>query len=355
MGVFEHDQFDGHESVHFFSDAGSGLQAIIAVHSTRRGPSAGGVRLWSYPNSAEALRDVLRLSRGMSYKSAVADLPLGGGKAVVLKPSGAFDRVRLFEAFGRAVESLHGRYKTAEDVGVSPDDMRVIARHTRHVAGLTEGEAASGDPSPVTARGVFLGIKACVNLVFGRSSLRDIRVAIQGVGHVGSYLCGLLADAGARLIVADVHEEAARAVAQRFGAQWVEPDAIYDQDAEVFSPNALGGVIAPDTLSRLTCAIIAGGANNQLLTPDMGRKLMERGVLYAPDYVINGGGIINVAAELSGRFDPDWVEEKLQRLIATLDEVLRSARAQGLPTNEVADALARARIYGSGKPAEVAA
>lgn len=356
MSVFEREAFDDHEGVHFFCDKRAGLRAIIAVHSTARGPAAGGARLWSYPDSDAALRDALRLSRGMSYKNAMADLPLGGGKAVILRPEGTFDRAALFEAFGRAVDSLGGRYYTAEDVGVGPDDMKAARRCTRFVAGLPDGEAASGDPSPMTARGVFLGVKSCVRRAFQREDLRDVRVVVQGVGHVGAYLCHLLHDAGARLIVSDVNLDAVREVEARYGARSVAPDAVYDQEAEVFAPCALGGVINPQTIDRLRVAAVAGAANNQLETPEMGAALAKRGVLYAPDYVINGGGIINVAAEIAGRYDLAWVEEKVAQLNATLEEIFDRAAAEGRPTNEIADEIARARIAAAkSEPAEAAA
>jgi leucine dehydrogenase len=344
MSVFERPSFDGHESVHFFHDEDTGLKAIVAIHSTARGPGAGGVRMWTYPSSEEALRDVLRLSRGMSYKNAMADLPLGGGKAVIMKPEGEFDRTALFEAYGRCVDSLGGRYITAEDVGVGPEDMIAVRRSTRFVAGLTEGAAASGDPSPVTARGVFNGVKTCVRRGLDRDDLAGVRVAVQGVGHVGGYLCDFLADAGAELVITDVDKDLLGRVAERTGAAVVEPDAIYDADVDVFAPCALGAIINPKTIDRLKCKIVAGGANNQLETPAMGVELAERGILYAPDYVINGGGIINVAGEISGDYDPEWVNDKLKQLDATLDEVLQRAADSGRPPHEIADEVARERI-----------
>ncbi len=344
MSVFERPSFDGHESVHFFSDADTGLKTIIAIHSTALGPGAGGARMWTYPSSEEALRDVLRLSRGMSYKNAMADLPLGGGKAVILKPEGGFDRPALFEAYGRCVDALGGRYITAEDVGVGPDDMRAVRKATRHVAGLTEGVAASGDPSPVTAKGIFNGIRTSVRRAFGRDDLAGVRVAVQGVGHVGGYLCDFLADAGAELVVTDVDKDLLAAVAERAGAEVVAPNVIYDAEVDVFAPCALGAVINPETIDRLRCRVVAGGANNQLESPEMGTELAKRGVLYAPDYVINGGGIINVAAEIAGDYDPAWVAAKLDQLSATLDEVFERAAAGGRPPHEIADQMARERI-----------
>ncbi len=359
MSLFDRAAFDDHEGVHLFHDAATGLRAIIAVHSTARGPAAGGTRFWSYADDDDALTDALRLSRGMSYKNAVADIPFGGGKGVVLRApdEGAPEAARraLFTAYGRAIESLGGVYVTAEDVGVTPEDMRAVARSTRHVAGLPDGEAASGDPSPVTARGVFEGLKACVRRRLGRDDLAGVGVAVQGTGHVGARLCGHLAEAGARLIVTDVSEDAAARVAAETGAERVATDAIYDAEVDVFAPCALGAVLNSDTIPRLRCSVVAGGANNQLSEEAMDGALRERGILYAPDYVINGGGVINVAGEIlaareSRRFDPRWVEEKLTALIATLESVLDRAIAAERPTQGVADELARARLAPQSAP-----
>lgn len=342
--MFDKAAFAGHESVHHFHDAATGLRAIIAIHSTARGPAAGGCRMWNYPTAEEALVDALRLSEGMSYKNAMADLPLGGGKAVIWGDSRTDKTPELFRALGRAIERLNGGYWSAEDVGVSPRDMAFAAEETRYVAGLSKGVAASGDPSPVTAWGVFLGIKAATARVYGTDALKGRRIAVQGVGHVGAYLCRHLAEAGAELTITDVNQEALKTVATMTGAQIVAPDAIYDVDADIFSPNALGAIINPQTIGRLRAKVVAGGANNQLSTPDMGERLRERGVLYAPDYVINGGGIINVAAEISGAYDPAWVEGKVQTLIMTLGQVLDAALQSGRATNRVADEMALRRI-----------
>lgn len=339
--VFEHPAFANHESVHFFSDPESGLRAIIAIHSRARGPAAGGCRMWPYANSQEALRDVLRLSEGMSYKNAVADLDLGGGKAVIIGDPKTAKTPALMQAFGRAIESLHGAYYTAEDVGISPSDMAQVRTKTRFVAGLDQGASASGDPSPVTARGVYLGIRSCLELVFGSSDPKGRHVIIQGVGHVGAYLAQYLAQAGARLTIADIDLARAQQVAGQCGAQIAELDAIYDMEADVFSPNALGAIINDGTIARFRVPIIAGGANNQLAVPALGDALMARKITYAPDYVINGGGIINVAAEISGDYRTQWVEEKLLRLNQRLQEILVQSRQEGRPANIVADLLAR--------------
>jgi leucine dehydrogenase len=342
MSVFDHPSFDDHEKVLFADDPATGLRAILAVHSTVRGPAVGGCRMWAYEDSHAALTDVLRLSQGMSYKNVMADLPIGGGKSVIIKPKGEFDRVALFESFGRALEALNGNYISAEDVGVSPADMVAARRTSRHVVGLPDG---TGDPSPVTAKGVFLGIKVCAEKALGRSSLEGVKIAVQGAtGHVGSHLVGHLAEAGAELFLADINEEALKALAGKHGAAIVDKDAIYDVDADVFTPCALGAVINPDTIDRLKVKLVAGAANNQLSTREMGAELMKRSIAYAPDYVINAGGIINVMGELDARFDAKWVEGKLVTLQSTLAEILDTAEREGKPANLVADELARQRI-----------
>ena len=348
MTLFDSPAFEGHEGVHAFSDEKTGLKCIIAVHSTARGPAAGGCRMWAYPDAEAALTDALRLSRAMSYKNAMADLELGGGKAVIIGDSRRQKTPALFEAFGRAVEDVAGKYWTAEDVGVSPSDLMHARKHTRYVAGLEGHPGASGDPSPVTAEGIFRGIRLSVKRRLNRD-LDGVTVAIQGVGHVGAYLAEKLHAAGAKLIITDVNEDALRQVAGATGAKVMTPGAIFDAEAEVFAPCALGGAINADTLPRLRAKVVAGGANNQLADPEVGRALFEHGILYAPDYVINGGGIINVAGEIRAiargeAFDPDWVETKLARLMQTLDEVMDRSRVESRPTHEVANEMAKARI-----------
>jgi len=342
--MFDHPDFDGHEGVHLFSDAKSGLKAVIAVHNTARGPAAGGTRLWSYADPKDAVTDALRLSKAMSYKNAMADLSLGGGKAVILRPDTEFDRQALFEAYGRAVEAVGGNYITAEDVGVSPDDMRIIKTQTDYVAGLDDGPAASGDPSPVTAEGVFRSIKVAVRHAMGRDSLVGLRVAVQGLGHVGYGLCEHLHGAGVHLIVTDINKAVLDRAKVQLEAKVVKPDEIHAVEADVFAPCALGGSISEITLPDIKAVVIAGAANNQLSTPEMGEACRRRGILYAPDYVVNAGGIINVAAEVSGSYDPKWVKEKLEGLENTLENVFRLAAKKDLPTNLVADKLARERL-----------
>lgn len=349
MSIFEHPSYDGHEQVYFVTDEPTGLKAIIAVHSTVRGPACGGCRMWPYANSEDALRDVLRLSKGMSYKNAVADLELGGGKSVIIGDSRKHKTKELFEAFGRAVDRLNGTYITAEDVGISTDDMKIVHSVTPHVAGLTDIPEASGDPSPITARGVFLGVEATAKSSFGADNLNGVRVAVQGVGHVGEYLCDYLHAVGAELVITDIHEDSLKAVQEKTGAKIVAPDEIYDVEADIFAPCALGAILNDETLKRLKVKAVAGGANNQLATPEIGQKLHDMGLLYAPDYVINGGGIINVASELKarwqgGKHDPEWVEGKLQKLKATLTEIYDRSKGDDTPPHEVADELARLRL-----------
>ena len=348
MTLFDSPAFEGHESVQAFHDAKTGLQTIIAVHSTVRGPAAGGCRMWPYPTSEAALDDALRLSRAMSYKNAMADIALGGGKSVIIGDSRTMKTPELFEAFGRAVEAVGGRYWAAEDVGTSPGDMAHARRATRFVAGLDGHPAASGDPSPLTAEGVFRGLALAVKHALG-CDVGGLTVAIQGVGHVGAALAEKLHQAGAKLIVADMNPDACGKVAASTGAAVVAPDAIFDVEAQVFSPCALGGAVNARTLERLKAKVVAGGANNQMATADVARAAFERGLVYAPDYVINGGGIINVAAEISAlqqgkAYEPLWVAAKIDRLMQTLDAIFKQSRAEGRPTNEIADEIARSRI-----------
>lgn len=352
MTLFNSPAFENHESVHGFYDEKTGLKCFIAVHSTARGPAAGGVRMWNYESSQAALEDVLKLSWGMSYKNAVADLELGGGKAVIIGDSRAQKTPALFEAYGRAVESLHGKYYTAEDVGITPADLASVRRSTRYVAGLEGLPSSSGDPSPVTAEGCFRGTLLVARRLWGANDLSGLTVAIQGVGHVGGYLADKLAAAGAKLVVTDVNEPVLRSVVERTGARVVAPAEIFDVDADVFAPCALGGAVNVETLPRLKARAIVGAANNQLAGHAIGREVFERGITYAPDFVVNGGGIINVAAEINAlksnaAYDPAWVEGKLSRLMQTLDEVLERSVQERRPTHEIASEIARARIDGA--------
>lgn len=342
--MFDHPDFDAHEGVHFFQDAHSGLRAVIAIHSTARGPSAGGTRMWNYSDAGTMLTDALRLSQGMSYKNAMAAIPHGGGKAVIWGNARTDKSPALFRAFGRAVNSLQGQYWTAEDVGIDTADIEIAAEETPYAAGLTNSAAASGDPSPITALGVFRGLKLCAERAFGSDDLKGKTVAVQGIGSVGGYVAEHLAEAGADLILTDIDQDALRDMAHKTGARIVAPDEIYDVEADIFSPNALGAVINEGTLKRLNVKVIAGGANNQLIVPDMGELVRRAGIVYAPDYVINGGGIINVAAEISGNYSRDWVDRKLDDLMLTLADVLDQALMENRPSNLVADRMARSRM-----------
>jgi leucine dehydrogenase len=342
MDVFASPAFDDHEQVVFFFDPASGLRAIIALHDTTLGPAIGGCRMWPYASEAEALTDVLRLAKGMTYKAAMAGLPFGGGKTVIIGDPGRDKSEALFRALGRAVESLGGRYYTGEDVGTSPADMDWAGAETSYVLGRSSG--SSGDPSPVTARGVWLGIRAAVAHRLGHPDLTGIRVAVQGLGHVGYNVARLLAQDGAQLIVADLDPVRAERAAEEFGARLVDVDAILGVEAEVLTPCALGGVINDDTLPRLAVKIVAGAANNQLLEPRHGAALHARGILYAPDYVINAGGLINIAEELrSTGYDRARALARVQTIGETLAEVFARAERANVPTSEIADRLAEER------------
>lgn len=355
MTVFEDSAFDDHERVLFCHDEASGLQAIVAIHSTARGPAAGGCRMWPYASAGEALGDVLRLSRGMSYKNAVADLPLGGGKAVVIGDPRRDKTPERWRAFGRFIAGLNGDYVTAEDVGTTLDDMRLIAETTRHVAGLPEGEFASGDPSPITASGVFRGIEIAVRRVLSRDDLRGTRIAVQGLGNVGLSLSRRLAAEGAEIVACDLDEGRCTAAAGELPLRIVEADEIYDQDVDVFAPCALGGILNGETIPRLKARIVAGGANNQLADEAAGRGLAARGIFYVPDYVINGGGIISVASEIGRISDRSWVTRKLDALMATLEEIVERAVRTGEPAYELADRLALERLVPRASPASAGA
>ena len=343
--MFDHPDYDAHEKVLMVEDAASGLKAIIAVHSTALGAAAGGCRLWAYDSGVAALGDALRLSRGMSYKNAMANLPMGGGKAVILGPVLPDRREAVLEAFGRAVDSLDGQYITAEDVGVSVADMKIVARTTGYVSGLDAAVGKSGgDPSPFTARGVRVGIEAAVKARLGRSDLAGVRVAVQGLGHVGSYLCEELFNLGAGLVVADINAERVSEMRDRFGAESVSVKDILLQAVDVVAPCALGGAISEDVARQLQATIVAGAANNQLLTPQAGVILGERGILYAPDYVINAGGIIMVAGEISGHNDEAHILEQVDAVGSRLADIFAKAKSTNVITNVVADSMARDKI-----------
>lgn len=352
MSVFSSDSFDNHEQVMFCSDPASGLKAIIAVHSTALGPAVGGTRMWDYASEEDAIRDVLRLSRGMSYKNALAKLNLGGGKGVIIGDSRVHKTPALMRAYGRYIDLLGGRYITAEDMGMTTADMAEIASQTKYVAGLEEGTAASGDPSPFTSHGVLSGIDAAVSHQMGRDSLMGLRVAIQGVGHVGYVLAEELVQRGAEIIVADVvRENVDRAVAE-LGASAVSPDEILFQDVDVLAPCAMGAIINDQTLPLLKCTIIAGSANNQLARASHGQALRDKGILYAPDYVINAGGMISIANEVHGVVvSQDEGMKMVEEIGHTLRQIFVDAEARGKPTEVIANQTAEALIA-TGKAAK---
>ncbi len=346
--------FDDHELVQLVHCRRSGLTAIIALHSTHLGPGAGGTRFWHYNDPAGAMRDALRLSRGMSYKNAMAGLPMGGGKAVILADEQRIKTPAMLAAFGDAVEALGGRYVTAEDVGISEADMVAVAARTAHVSGLPVANDASagGDPGPFTAYGIYLGIKAAVRHKLGKDDLAGVHVAVQGTGSVGGGVARLLAADGARLTLADINAPRAAALAAELGGAAVGSDAIMGTACDVFSPNALGAILDDEGIARLDCAIVAGGANNQLARAHHGAALAARGVLYAPDYVINAGGIISVATEYLARRegragDVAAVRALIEQIPARLETIWQDSAASGRTADAVADAMAQ-KLIGRG-------
>ena len=355
MEIYAMPQFDGHELVVFGHNANVGLHAIVAVHSTALGPAAGGCRMWPYVSTDAAVVDVLRLSRGMSYKNAMAGLPFGGGKAVIITDNKTRKTPELFEAFGRFVDSLGGRYITAEDVGTTTADMESVAKTTSFVSGLSRkpGEAG-GDPSPKTALGVYLGIKAAVKFRLNRSDLTGVEVAVQGVGGVGYHLCRLLAADGAVLKVADVRPAAVQRVCDEFKAIAVAPEHILSEDVDVLAPCALGAILNSASIPQIRASVVAGAANNQLAEDKDGQALQLAGILYVPDYVINAGGIISVAREYKGGGTDAQVTAEIYGIPNRLTEIFERARREGRTTNAVADEMAQDLISQSRRHRKVA-
>lgn len=342
MAVFDDSGFDAHERVVFCHDAKTGLKAIIAIHSTALGPAAGGTRLWSYASDEEALHDVLRLAQGMSYKNAMAGLRFGGGKGVLIKTPDFDGTDALYERYGEFIEQLNGEYVTAEDVGMSVEIMEKVARKTKYVAGLSQKEGqAGGDPSPKTSFGIFKGIEAAVKFKLAKEKMDGLTVAVQGVGHVGYYLCKFLHEAGAKLVVADIDENRVKRIADEFGGRGVPLNDILSQEVDVVAPCALGAIINEKSIPNLQTRIIAGGANNQLETLEDGQRLHDASILYAPDYVINGGGIINVASEYYGDASDEKVWEMVAAIGPRLTGIFEESVSTGKPTNVVADEQAR--------------
>jgi leucine dehydrogenase len=341
--IFEHLEHYDYGEIHLFRDAATGLKAIVAIHDSRLGPALGGCRFIDYASDEEAVVDALRLARGMTYKAALAGIPHGGGKSVLMRPPGQFDRAALFRAFGRFLEDLGGHYITAEDSGTSIEDMEVIRGVTKHVTGVKPEHGGSGDPSPFTALGVRRGIEACVKFLHDRDSLEGVSVAVQGVGHVGYHLCRELHALGAALTVADIDPLKAERAQRELGAEVVPLDAIFGIECDVFAPCALGSALNDDTIPRLACDIVAGAANNQLAEPRHGEDLMQRGILYAPDYAINAGGLVNVAAEVAG-YDEALARERTLAIYDTILEIAERARAAMAPTYRVADTMVEERL-----------
>ena len=348
MSVFSDSAFDDHERVLFCRDKGTGLFGIIAVHSTALGPGTGGCRLWNYSNPEEALHDVLRLSRAMSYKNAMARLKLGGGKAVIMKTPQFSGSDALYERFGEYIESLNGSYVTAEDVGMTSEIMQTLATKTRYVTGLSPKPGkAGGDPSPFTAYGVFCGIEAAVEMKLGQSNLKGLKVAVQGLGNVGYNLCRLLNKAGASLVVSDIDSGRVERACMEFSASSVGIDEILFEDVDVLAPCALGAILNEQSIPRIKAPIVAGGANNQLQNDADGQRLVDIGILYAPDYVINAGGVINIEAEYYGDVDEQGVMQQTAMIGERLAGIFEEAKRTGEPTNQIADRQARAIISGS--------
>jgi leucine dehydrogenase len=345
---WEYPDFDDHEIVHFVTDRETGLRAVICVHSTHLGPGAGGVRFWHYAESGEALRDALRLSRGMSFKNAMAGLPLGGGKAVILADEARTKTPEMLAAYGRAVERLGGAYVTAEDVGVAVPDLVEVSKHTRFVSGLPVAEGAvGGDPGPHTSYGVYLGVRAAAKRALGKDSLAGLHIAVQGAGSVAGGLARLAAKDGARISIADIDQARAQRVADEVGGSVVSADEIMALEADILSPNALGAILAQESIAALRVPVVAGGANNQLATREDGQRIHERGILYAPDYVINAGGIINVSTEYLNDGDQATVRGRIEQIPGRLEQIWSESEETGRNPAEVADAMAK-RLIGRG-------
>jgi leucine dehydrogenase len=345
---WDYPDFDDHEIVHFVTDAETGLRAVICVHSTHLGPGAGGVRFWHYAESADALRDALRLSRGMSFKNAMAGLPMGGGKAVILADENRTKTPEMLAAYGRAVERLGEAYVTAEDVGITVADLVQVAEHTRFIAGLPAGEGeVGGDPGPHTSYGGFLGIKAAVRRALGKDSLNGLHIALQGAGSVAGGVARQAAAEGARISLTDIDTARAEKLAAEVGGAVVAPEEIMTLEADVLSPNALGAILSEQSIAALRVPVVAGGANNQLATREDGQRIHQRGILYAPDYVINAGGIINVSCEYLRNADAAGVKARIEQIPVRLEQIWAESEATGRNPAEVADAMAK-RLIGRG-------
>lgn len=348
MELFNYMEKYDFEQVVLCQDKNSGLKAIIAIHDTTLGPALGGTRMWTYESEEAAIEDALRLARGMTYKNAAAGLNLGGGKTVIIGDPKTAKSEELFRAFGRYVESLSGRYITAVDVGTTAEDMDLINLETEYVAGTASGKGASGNPSFVTAYGIYVGMKASAKEAFGTDSLKGKKVAIQGVGNVAYTLCEHLHEEGAELFVTDINKEAVQRAVDNFGATAVELDEIYGLDVDIFSPCALGAIINDETIEQFKCKVIAGSANNQLKEDRHGDKIHEMGIVYAPDYVINSGGVINVADELIG-YNAERAMNRVGSIYETIERIYAISKRDGIPSYKAADRLAEERMESIGK------
>lgn len=338
MGAF------GHQNVVFCNDEETGLKAIIAIHDTTLGPALGGTRMWNYATEAEALQDVLRLSRGMTYKAAITGLNLGGGKAVIIGDSRMDKSEAMMRRYGKFIKNLNGSFITAEDVGTSPKDMEYIRMETQYVTGVPESLGGSGDPSPVTAKGVFMGIKACVKELFGNDNLAGKTVAVQGIGHVGENLVHLLREENAKVYVSDIDEERLAQVAKKYGAEAIANNTLFDRDFDIYAPCALGATVNSETIAKMNCAIIAGAANNQLADEQVhGKMLLDKGILYAPDYLINAGGLINCYSEIAG-FSKKRTMQLAENIYEATRNVLKMSKSEKIPSSEAANKIAEKRI-----------
>ncbi|TKH07275.1 Glu/Leu/Phe/Val dehydrogenase [Peribacillus simplex] len=343
MEIFKYLEKYDYEQLLFCQDKQSGLKAIIAIHDTTLGPALGGTRMWTYASEEDAIEDALRLSRGMTYKNAAAGLNLGGGKTVIIGDPRKDKNEEMFRAFGRYIQGLNGRYITAEDVGTTVEDMDLIHEETNFVTGISPAFGSSGNPSPVTAYGVYRGMKAAAKEAFGTDSLEGKVVAVQGVGNVSYNLCRHLHEEGAKLIVTDINKESVARAVESFGATAVNPDEIYGVDCDIYAPCALGAVINDDTINQIKAKVIAGAANNQLKESVHGDQIHEKGIIYAPDYVINAGGVINVADELLG-YNRERALKKVETVYDTIERVIEIAKRDQIPTYKAADRMAEERI-----------
>jgi leucine dehydrogenase len=346
--IFDTISTTGHEEVVFCHNKDAGLKAIIAIHNTVLGPALGGLRMWPYKSEQEAVNDALRLSRGMTYKNAVAGLNIGGGKAVIIGDPAKDKSEALFRAFGRFVNSLNGRYITAEDVGIDVNDMEHVFRETEFVTGVHQVHGGSGDPSPFTAYGTLQGLMAALSVKFGNEDIGKYTYAVQGAGHVGMEFIKLLREQNAKVYVTDINKDLVRQAVDEFGCTAVGLDEIYDTDADVYSPCALGGTVNEQTLPRLKCKIICGAANNQLATDAIGDELEKRGLLYAPDYAVNAGGVMNVSLEIDG-YNRERAMRMMRTIYVNVGRIFQIAKRDGIPTYKAADRMAEERISTIGK------